>query len=293
MEVIYDGTNMQLVNQLGNAGGGTPGGSSTHIQFNNSGAFGGDAGLTWDNTNKAVFASRNNSAGWGGTYTAFNSGSYAVGGGSYYRACQNNDFNDCAYIQSTYGNYDGGGSAVWSRFISVFGGSYLNVISGKPTAGQVDIGGSDTSAGWLTLTNSAATRFANASTAGRGLVSIQGAPSELTGQTGNVAAQTLLASSHTAGMYRVCGFVAVTAAGTGSTAAWTLSWRSPASGTDLTHNLLWSSGGAETATFSVASADEFNVCKVIRSTGTSAISLDPGDMNTATYTTAWTVERLR
>lgn len=33
-------------------GGGTPGGSNTQVQFNNSGAFGGDAGLTWDNTNK-------------------------------------------------------------------------------------------------------------------------------------------------------------------------------------------------------------------------------------------------
>lgn len=32
-------------------GGGTPGGANTQIQFNNSGAFGGSANLTWDNTN--------------------------------------------------------------------------------------------------------------------------------------------------------------------------------------------------------------------------------------------------
>lgn len=31
--------------------GGTPGGSSTQFQYNNSGAFGGTTGLTWDNTN--------------------------------------------------------------------------------------------------------------------------------------------------------------------------------------------------------------------------------------------------
>jgi hypothetical protein len=32
-------------------GGGSPGGSNTQIQFNNSGAFGGSANLTWDGTN--------------------------------------------------------------------------------------------------------------------------------------------------------------------------------------------------------------------------------------------------
>jgi hypothetical protein len=121
-----------------------------------------------------------------------------------------------------------------------------------------------------------------------------GAPTELTAQTGDLAAQTLLASSHTAGQYRVCGTVVVTAAGTGSSVAWTLSWRSPASGTDLTKSLYFDvSAAAPDETFSVASADEFNVCKVIRSTGASAISLNPGDMNTATFNTAWTVERLR
>lgn len=35
-------------------GGGTPGGSNTQIQFNNSGAFGGSANLTWDNTNSRL-----------------------------------------------------------------------------------------------------------------------------------------------------------------------------------------------------------------------------------------------
>lgn len=33
-------------------GGGTPGGSNTQVQFNNGGAFGGDSGFIWDNTNK-------------------------------------------------------------------------------------------------------------------------------------------------------------------------------------------------------------------------------------------------
>jgi hypothetical protein len=38
----------------GTGGGGTPGGSNTQVQFNDSGAFGGDSNLIWDNTNKAL-----------------------------------------------------------------------------------------------------------------------------------------------------------------------------------------------------------------------------------------------
>jgi hypothetical protein len=39
---------------IGGSGGGTPGGSTTQVQFNNSGAFGGDSKMTWDNTNKQL-----------------------------------------------------------------------------------------------------------------------------------------------------------------------------------------------------------------------------------------------
>ena len=35
-------------------GGGVPGGANTQVQFNNSGAFGGSANLTWDNTNNIL-----------------------------------------------------------------------------------------------------------------------------------------------------------------------------------------------------------------------------------------------
>lgn len=40
--------------QTPGGGGGTPGGSSGHVQFNNAGAFGGDANFFWDNTNKKL-----------------------------------------------------------------------------------------------------------------------------------------------------------------------------------------------------------------------------------------------
>ena len=38
----------------GTGGGGTPGGSDTQVQFNDGGAFGGDAGLTYDDTNGSL-----------------------------------------------------------------------------------------------------------------------------------------------------------------------------------------------------------------------------------------------
>lgn len=295
VEVVYDGTNMQLVNQLGNAGsGGTPGGSTTQVQYNSSSAFAGSAGLTWDDTNRILYVTRSNVNSTGGYVYAGNTAGAGAGDRAGFLAYIDNNTGSNAEMTRRQQNLDGTGAGSWALFGLGQSGSYYNVTSRNNSQGTVHIGGgTDAYVGWTTFTSTAMSRFADAATAGRGLASIQGAPTELTGQTGNVAAQTLLASSHTAGTYRVCGFASVTATGTGSTVAWTLSWRSPASGTDLTHNLFWSSGAAETDTFSVATANEFNVCKVIRSTGASAISLDPGDMNTATYTTAWTVERLR
>jgi hypothetical protein len=48
------GTNLSMsgttLNATGGGGGGSPGGSTTQIQFNDAGAFGGDADLTWDST---------------------------------------------------------------------------------------------------------------------------------------------------------------------------------------------------------------------------------------------------
>jgi hypothetical protein len=55
MQEITLGTNLSLSGTTLNAtGGGTPGGSDTQVQFNDSGAFGGDAGFVYDKTNKKV-----------------------------------------------------------------------------------------------------------------------------------------------------------------------------------------------------------------------------------------------
>lgn len=64
VDVVYDGTNMQMQSLLGNAavgGGGTPGGSDTQIQYNNASAFAGTSGATATSTQvtlvKPLFAS--------------------------------------------------------------------------------------------------------------------------------------------------------------------------------------------------------------------------------------------
>lgn len=48
---FYNGT---AWSEVGAGGGGTPGGSDTQVQFNDGGAFGGDAGLTYDKTNNIL-----------------------------------------------------------------------------------------------------------------------------------------------------------------------------------------------------------------------------------------------
>jgi hypothetical protein len=65
--LIVNPTNRPIpVSVVGGATGGTPGGATTQVQFNDAGAFGGDADLTW---NKA-------------TNTLANTGKYLAGGGS-------------------------------------------------------------------------------------------------------------------------------------------------------------------------------------------------------------------
>jgi len=48
ISITYDGNGAPVINST--AGGGTPGGSDTQVQFNDAGTFGGDAGLTYNKT---------------------------------------------------------------------------------------------------------------------------------------------------------------------------------------------------------------------------------------------------
>jgi hypothetical protein len=70
-EEITLGTNLSFSGTTLNAtgGGGTPGGSTTQVQFNNAGAFGGDADLTWNSTTNVLGVTGDVNLSDGGTYT--------------------------------------------------------------------------------------------------------------------------------------------------------------------------------------------------------------------------------
>jgi len=296
--VVYDGTDMQLQTGLGNAGGGTPAGSTTQIQYNNAGAFGGDAGMVFDSTAKMITMARNNSGGVGGRVRALNSNaSLAVSDAASLEACIENSAAECAKVDRTLANIDTSGSGYWSRLYTLGnggGGTVQNLISRKQDA-QLQIGGDGGSwLGYITVYSGGVSRFANAAAAGLGLSPIVASPANLTGQTGDVAAYNLLASSHTAGTYRVCGALSVTTTLVASMSGWTLTWLDLASGSDVTNNIVWDNNGTLTATPSTATQTGISmVCKILNSAGTSAIQIDPGDVSTAAYTSAFTIERLK
>jgi hypothetical protein len=71
----YDGTNFREISGSG-GGGGTPGGSDTHVQYNDASAFGGEADFTYDETtntltvdNAAVDTEAYDATGWNGDLT--------------------------------------------------------------------------------------------------------------------------------------------------------------------------------------------------------------------------------
>jgi hypothetical protein len=70
-EEITLGTNLSFTGTTLNAagGGGTPGGSTTQVQFNDAGAFGGDADLTWNSTTNVLGITGDVNLSDGGTYT--------------------------------------------------------------------------------------------------------------------------------------------------------------------------------------------------------------------------------
>lgn len=273
----------------------SPGGVDTQIQFHDGGAFGGDAGLTWDKTLKSLTVAKSGS---GALITAQATNSAVVNDVASVQACLNNDSNNCAGLRHSFTNLNGAGNAYWAGLIHRSGSENYPVVA-RSNGGEVHVGGSSgndpmgSGPGWMVVTAGGVTRFGAQATAGLGLAPILGVW-ETSGATGDIGAQSLLGSGHTAGVYRVCGTVSVTTAEAGAFTVWTLNWRDVSSGTDLSRKMAFDDDGTVTTTPSRSAPGALSVvCKVIRSTGASAITVDPGDAGGAIYNAAFSLERLQ
>jgi len=106
----------------------------------------------------------------------------------------------------------------------------------------------------------------------------------LADQTGDAAASTLLgAAASNAGTFRICAVASVKTTDT-STLTLAITYRSPASATDLTKNLLSAASMSENT--------EHDACVVIRSTGDVAVTADPSDIAAAVADIRIYTERL-
>lgn len=125
------------------SGGGSPGGSSGNVQFNNAGAFGGMSGTTWNDTNRTFSLD--------GTFTGLTSGGLIINqtwnnASGAFIPIQLNITNTASGSNSRMIEINSGGSILWA--INRFG----NTIGGGYYAGTGNITG-----GTLSLTNVAPT----------------------------------------------------------------------------------------------------------------------------------------
>jgi hypothetical protein len=134
--MYFDGTHLyfrigstwyQLDQQSGGGGGGTPGGSNTQLQYNNSGAFGGAANLTYDNAsgNTTITGTGNSMVDFYGSGSAGNG--FTVH--STNPAAQSN-----FYINDENNNYSG-----YAGFIYGNTGSTLGNIFGVSRANKLNL----------------------------------------------------------------------------------------------------------------------------------------------------------
>lgn len=275
--------------------GGVAGGGATQVQYNDAGALNGDSGLTWNKTSKALTVAKSVS---GAQITAIVTSALAANDMATVQGCLGDDSGNCAALRAAYLNFDGAGDASWTGLVRRNGANSAPLVA-RGGDGTVHVGGAESTGplgagpGWMTVSAGGVTRFANAATVGLGLAPIAGELSSLN-QTGDPAAVSLVGASHPAGTYRICGTISVKTAGTGSFSEWTASWRDPSSGLDAVRNLVWDDNGTLTTTPGLAGTVPFSaVCKVVRSTGESAISINPGNGGSAVFDVRFVAERIQ
>lgn len=340
VEMVYDGTNMQMESQVGNNDN-TGSGASTRVAYwSGSHVLTSDLGFTF--ATQQLTLTRSNSGGVGGLGKFINSNSgLGTGSTSYVEV---NAASGAGLTSSGFGHYYGtqdgganthtylanGGVTPTEAFLSNVGGSkvymgpglfslgtnftsipgsiiLLDGRSAQPTKVVIAAGATQSTSALLQMTSNTGSTVYNAwgnagvlatynteATASVGHAYIRGSLA-LTGQTGNIAAQTLLAVSHAAGLYKVCGTVSVTTTVAATTLTLPLTWRGPSSGSDTVQDMLSESGvitlvdGVSLTTAKEASL----VCKNIRSTGATAITVDPSDASTGVYNLYATIERIQ
>lgn len=204
------------LDQTGGAGGGTPGGSTTQVQFNDAGAFGGDVDFTWNKTTNVLGITGDINLSDGGTYTTTlqtitptaartisfpdATGTVALVGGSSGQVVYNN-----AGVQA-------GGNLGYNATTGVFGyasgtgtitqatNKATGVTLNSPT-GQITLNGAALAAGTtvsFTLTNSSITandvlilNHLSAGTAGSYLLNAQAAAGSASINVRNITAGSL------------------------------------------------------------------------------------------------------
>jgi len=126
-------------------------------------------------------------------------------------------------------------------------------------------------------------RYGNEDTAGIGQAYLK-SEVVLAEQTGDAAAATLLAADPAnAGTFRICAVASVKTTDA-SVLTLLVTFRSPASASDLTKNLL--------DAVSMSATTEHDACMTIRSTGEAAVTVDPSDISAAAADIRIYTERL-
>lgn len=155
---------------LSATGGGSPGGSDTQVQFNDGGAFGGDAGLTWDKTTDTLTIGSSGRL-WVDTLNINSGGIFAfdgtgdIGGNSLSLYAGDGD--------EISGNAAGGGINIraGSGAATSGGGGNIVLTAGSAIAGNSD-GGDFTLIAGAASGSGAAGRFYMATNSGQGVLYI-------------------------------------------------------------------------------------------------------------------------
>jgi hypothetical protein len=152
VDLIYDGTNMQMQSQLGNVGTTSPAGSNEYIQYNNSGAFGASSRLIYHNDLIYVSQTSNGGIIWSNDGSTILSGIVGDGGGTVRAISQSTTVGGsspgCFYSATNDLTDAGGEKKPWHNA----GNVRRHVLTGNRTIGRPQSDGGSNSVSGVILT---------------------------------------------------------------------------------------------------------------------------------------------